>query len=103
MKSELGEYSDDLDSSWLLPAVSVDDFFAQDVRHLLIQRRPERRSEIEAALAADRKTIEAAMEFGDELRPWRHRFDPVGPSGQIGVAVVRAGRVIKAWWTGVLC
>jgi hypothetical protein len=103
MQSNLGEYTTDLDPSWLLPAVSVDEFFARDVRHLLSRRRPERRAEIEAELAAGRATIEAAMEPGDELRPWLHRFHPAGPSGHMGVAVVRGGRVVKAWWTAILC
>jgi hypothetical protein len=103
MRSELGEYAAALDAAWQLPAVTVDEFIARDLRHRLIGRNPEQREELEAELAADRATVEAAMEPGDELRPWLYRFDAVGPSGCKGVAVVWAGRVVKAWWTASLC
>jgi hypothetical protein len=103
LRSILGDYAGDIDAGWLRPAVSVDEFFARDVRHLLIRRRPEQCAELEAELAADRAVVEAAMAAGDELRPWLHRFHPDGPSGNVGVAVVRDGRVVKAWCTAFLC
>jgi len=99
----MGEYLNELDPAWLLPAVSIDEYFARDARHLVIRRWPKRRAELEAEIAADRATIEVAMEPKDELRPWLHRFDPNGPSGCAGVAVLRSGTVVKAWWISILC
>jgi hypothetical protein len=97
------EYTGTIDPSWLRPPVSLDEFFAFDVRHLFIRRRPKRRAELETEMAADRDLIEGTVQPADELRPWIHRFDPTGPSGCMGVAVVRDGSVIKAWCTAILC
>src|SRR5688572_28596841 len=97
MRSALADWEVTIDPSWLRPAVSVEEYFARDPRHAVIRRRPERRAAVEAEMAEDRAALKAAMEPGDELRPWVHRFDPGGPCGHAGVAVVRAGRVVKAW------
>lgn len=79
MRSDLGDYTGTIDLSWLKPALSLDEFFARDIRQILIRRRPQERAELEAEMSADRATIEAVMQPGDELRPWIHQ--PEGPSG----------------------
>jgi hypothetical protein len=103
MVSGLSECSGLLEPCWLQDVVTVDRFFASDVRHLLIRRHPQMRVLLESELAADRAVIEAAMHPGDELRQWVHWFFPKGPSGKMGVALVRDGAVVKAWCTGFLC
>ncbi len=103
MGSHLGDYTVEIAPSCLQPALSVDEHFARDIRHRWIVRRPAKRAEYEAAMATDRATIEAIMQPGDELRPFLHLIHPEVFSGARGVAIVRSGRVVKAWWTQLLC
>ncbi len=98
-KSLVAEYSGTVESGWLEPAVTVDQFFAPFARHAKTYGQPAVRKDLEAEIAADRATIEAAMQPGDELRPWRH---PPYQSGCVGLAVISDGRVIRAWVTAIL-
>jgi hypothetical protein len=97
--SLLAAYEGAVDHAWLQPAVTVAEFFAPFVRNAEIHIQPKVRGEYEAAIAADRKLIEATMQPGDVLRPWWIEHYGVG---RVGVAVLRGGQVVKAWKTAVL-
>ena len=96
MRSGLGEYTGTIDPSWLKPAVSADEFFARDDRDFFIRREPEKRAEFEAGMAADRATIEAVMQPGDELRPFIHLLVPGGSSGCTGGAAESIASMIRS-------
>jgi hypothetical protein len=95
------EYVGTFDPAWLELAETVDEYFARELRHIFMRRASEqKRTQLEAELSADRAIVDAALQPADELRPWLHWFDPGGPpSGARGVAILREGRVVKAWCT----
>jgi hypothetical protein len=97
--SLLADYAGLVDPAWLRPAVTVQEFFAPFVRNAATHIQPKVRAEYQAAIAADRKLIEATMQPGDVLRPWWVGDYGVG---RVGVAVLRGDQVVRAWETAVL-
>lgn len=97
LKSLLADHAGDIELSWLQPPITVTEFLAPFARHAMTYVQPAVRAEFEAAIAADRTTIESALfQHEDELRPWRH---PPYQDGCVGLAVVRGGRVVRSWVT----
>ena len=99
VKSLLADHAGDIEAGWLQPPVTVSEFLAPFTRHAKSYVQPSVRAELEAAIAADRAVIEATLQPGDELRPWRH---PPYQDGCVGLAVVRGGQVVRAWVTARL-
>jgi hypothetical protein len=98
--SLLADYAGEVDMAWLRPSVTVEQFLAPFVDNARTYLQPQIRAEDEAAIAADRRLLEDVLEMGDELRPW-HLGNTAGV-GRAGLAVLREGRVIRAWKTAVL-
>lgn len=97
--SLLADYDGPVGPAWLRPAVTVEEFFAPFVRNAAIHIQPKVRAVYEAAIAADRKLIEATMRPGDVLRPWWAEHYGVG---RVGVAIFRGDQMVRAWKTVVL-
>jgi hypothetical protein len=97
--SLLAEDTAPVNDAWLQPAVSAAEFFAAYAQHARTYVQPEVRASLEAEIAADRAAVEATLQSGDELRPWRH---PPYQDGCVGLAVVRGGKVVLSWLTARL-
>jgi hypothetical protein len=97
--SLLADHSGPVNDAWLQPALSAVEFFAPFARHAGSYVQPAVRAALEARIAADRSAVEAALQPGDELRPWRH---PPYQDGCVGLAIVRGGHVVQSWVTARL-
>lgn len=97
--SLLAEHTGSVDDAWLQPPVSAAEFFVPFAPHARTYIQPAVRAALEAQIAADRAVVEAALQPGDELRPWPH---PPYPDGCVGLVVIRGGRVERSWVTAQL-
>jgi hypothetical protein len=83
------------DRSWLRAKLDPEEYFLR-----LLQSRPATRSAaFREEVVQDREKVREVWKEGDELWFWQS-FIGEGPSGAIGLAVLRDGEVFRAWSTG---
>ena len=97
-RGRLHEYSGEFDESMLLQVVTLDEYLAQQYPPVLLENYPEQAS---ADRDNERSEIQAVTVPGDSLWLWRrvdNSYRTDGSSSEwSGLAVRRAGRVIRVW------
>jgi hypothetical protein len=97
-RGHLRAYSGEFHESMLFQLVTLDEFLAERYPPFLLERFPE---QARADRESERADIQAATRPGDTLWLWRrvdtsHRTD--GSASETGgIAVRRAGKVIRVW------
>lgn len=97
-RGRLVEYTGPFDESMLVDEVTLDDFLAERYPPFLLERFPE---QMRANWARERAAFQAAMEPSDTLWQWQ-RIEALGRTdGSVsewgGLALRRAGRVLRVW------
>jgi hypothetical protein len=90
-RGHLHEDSGEFDDSMLLQEVTLDEYLAQQYPPHLLQKFPE---QARADRDVERDEIQAATQPGDTLWLWRRG---ASPSEAGGLAVKRAGKVVRVW------